>query len=132
MALTGDGGGRPQPDGGQEPGLGEDAGRVQGTRISLAHIHTHTHTHTDTHIHLHTHIRTQDIFDVKKVQFTSVLKASNLDPVVLQNVTKKLDDVLTSKVQPLHILRVPACCPLPQPRTCVHVCLTLQTRNGTN
>lgn len=39
----------------------------------------------------------RDIFEVKKAQFTSVLRASNLDPVVLQNVTKKLDDVLSSK-----------------------------------
>merc|ERR1719296_315223 len=33
----------------------------------------------------------RDIFEVKKAQFTSVLRASNLDPVVLQNVTKKLE-----------------------------------------
>lgn len=39
----------------------------------------------------------RDIFEVKKAQFTSVLRASNLDPVVLQSVTKKLDDVLSSK-----------------------------------
>lgn len=39
----------------------------------------------------------QNYFEQKKAQFTSVLRASNLDPVVLQNVTKKLDDVLSSK-----------------------------------
>lgn len=39
----------------------------------------------------------KDVFEVKKAQFTSVLRASNLDPVVLANVTKKLDDVLSSK-----------------------------------
>lgn len=34
-----------------------------------------------------------ELFDVKKAQFTSVLRASNLDPLVLASVTKKLDDV---------------------------------------
>lgn len=47
----------------------------------------------------------KDIFQVKKAQFTSVLRASNLDPVVLQNVTKKLDDVLSSKNEQIHELR---------------------------
>jgi len=47
----------------------------------------------------------RDIFEVKKAQFTSVLRASNLDPVVLQNVTKKLDDVLSSKNDQLSELK---------------------------
>lgn len=47
----------------------------------------------------------KDIFEVKKAQFTSVLRASNLDPMVLQNVTKKLDDVLTSKNEQIQELR---------------------------
>lgn len=47
----------------------------------------------------------KDHFEVKKAQFTSVLRASNLDPVVLQNVTKKLDDVLTSKNEQVNELK---------------------------
>mmetsp|Transcript_1994 Transcript_1994/g.2676 ORF Transcript_1994/g.2676 Transcript_1994/m.2676 type:complete len:474 (-) Transcript_1994:217-1638(-) len=47
----------------------------------------------------------KDVFEVKKAQFTSVLRASNLDPVVLQNVTKKLDDVLTSKNEQIQELK---------------------------
>lgn len=47
----------------------------------------------------------RDMFEVKKAQFTSVLRASNLDPVVLQNVTKKLDDVLTSKNEQISELK---------------------------
>lgn len=47
----------------------------------------------------------RDIFEVKKSQFTSVLRASNLDPVVLSNVTKKLDDVLSSKNDQLSELK---------------------------
>lgn len=47
----------------------------------------------------------QDVFDMKKQQFTAVLKASNLDPVVLQNVTRKLDDVLTSKSEQIQELK---------------------------
>lgn len=47
----------------------------------------------------------KDLFEVKKSQFTSVLQASNLDPVVLQNVTKKLDDVLTNKNEQVNELR---------------------------
>merc|ERR1712179_393239 len=47
----------------------------------------------------------RDIFEVKKSQFTSVLRASNLDPVVLQNVTKKLDDVLSSKHDQINELK---------------------------
>lgn len=35
-----------------------------------------------------------ELFEIKKAQFTSVLRASNLDPMVLASVTKKLDDVL--------------------------------------
>lgn len=35
-----------------------------------------------------------ELFDIKKAQFTSVLRASNLDPAVLASVTQKLDDVL--------------------------------------
>jgi len=47
----------------------------------------------------------KDMFEVKKAQFTSVLRASSLDPVVLQNVTKKLDDVLTSKNEQVNELK---------------------------
>jgi len=47
----------------------------------------------------------RDIFEKKKAQFTSVLRASNLDPVVLQNVTRKLDDVLSSKNDQLSELK---------------------------
>lgn len=36
-------------------------------------------------------------FEVKKAQFSSVLRASSLDPLVLTHVTKKLDDVLSAK-----------------------------------
>lgn len=39
----------------------------------------------------------KDMFQQKRAQFTAVLRATKLDPVVLQNVTRKLDDVLTSK-----------------------------------
>jgi len=46
-----------------------------------------------------------DVFEAKKAQFTSVLRASNLDPVVLASVTKKLDDVLTAKNEQINELR---------------------------
>lgn len=47
----------------------------------------------------------KEIFEMKKAQFTSVLRASNLDPIVLQNVTKKLDDVLSSKNEQIQELK---------------------------
>jgi hypothetical protein len=47
----------------------------------------------------------KSIFEQKKAQFTSVLRASNLDPIVLQNVTRKLDDVLTSKNEQIQELK---------------------------
>jgi len=43
--------------------------------------------------------------EVKKGQFASVLRASNLDPTVLKNVTRKLDDVLTNKNNTIDQLR---------------------------
>jgi len=46
-----------------------------------------------------------ELFDVKKAQFTSVLRASNLDPTVLASVTKKLDDVLSAKNEQIDALR---------------------------
>jgi hypothetical protein len=47
----------------------------------------------------------QDIFEAKKVQFTSVLRASGVDTVVLHNVTKKLDDVLSAKNDKINELK---------------------------
>ncbi len=47
----------------------------------------------------------QDQYRVKNAQFGAVLKASNLDPVVLQNVTRKLDDVLSAKSEQIDDLR---------------------------
>jgi len=47
----------------------------------------------------------QDQYRVKNAQFGAVLRASNLDPVVLQNVTRKLDDVLTAKNEQIDELR---------------------------
>jgi hypothetical protein len=46
-----------------------------------------------------------ELFDIKKAQFTSVLRASNLDPLVLSNVTRKLDDVLSSKNEQMEELK---------------------------
>jgi len=46
-----------------------------------------------------------DAFDVKKAQFTSVLKASNLDPMVLASVTAKLDEVLSAKNEQIEELK---------------------------
>ena len=46
-----------------------------------------------------------ELFDIKKAQFTSVLRASNLDPIVLANVTKKLDDVLSAKNEQMEELK---------------------------
>ncbi len=36
-------------------------------------------------------------FERKKAQFTEIVRSARLDPVVLQSVTRKLDDVLTAK-----------------------------------
>lgn len=47
----------------------------------------------------------QDQYRVKNAQFGAVLRASSLDPVVLQNVTRKLDDVLTAKNEQIDELR---------------------------
>lgn len=47
----------------------------------------------------------KEMFQAKRAQFTAVLRAANLDPVVLQNVTKKLDDVLTSKNEQIRELQ---------------------------
>jgi chromosome segregation ATPase len=44
-------------------------------------------------------------FETKRTEFTSVLRASNPDPVVLHNVTKKLDDVLTAKNEQIKELK---------------------------
>lgn len=46
-----------------------------------------------------------ELFDIKKAQFTSVLRASNLDPLVLSSVTKKLDDVLAAKNEQIEELK---------------------------
>jgi hypothetical protein len=45
------------------------------------------------------------VFETKKAQFASILRASRLDPVVLQSVTKKLDAVLTAKNEQIDDLR---------------------------
>jgi chromosome segregation ATPase len=47
----------------------------------------------------------KDVFETKKAQFGAVLRASNLDPVVLTDVTKKLDDVLSSKTEMINDLK---------------------------
>lgn len=47
----------------------------------------------------------RDVFETKKAEFTSVLRASNPDPVVLHNVTKQLDDVLTAKNEQIKELK---------------------------
>lgn len=47
----------------------------------------------------------QDQYRVKNAQFGAVLRASNLDPTMLQNVTRKLDDVLTTKNEQIDMLR---------------------------
>lgn len=46
-----------------------------------------------------------DVFETKKSQFGAVLRASNLDPVVLTDVTRKLDDVLSSKTEMINDLK---------------------------
>lgn len=46
-----------------------------------------------------------ELFEIKKQQFIAVLQASNLDPVILSNVTKKLDDVLTAKNEQIEELK---------------------------
>ena len=46
-----------------------------------------------------------ELFEIKKEQFTSVLRASNLDPLVLSSVTKKLDDVLSAKNEQIEELK---------------------------
>ena len=46
-----------------------------------------------------------ELFEIKKAQFTSVLRASNLDPMVLSSVTKKLDDVLSAKNEQIEELK---------------------------
>lgn len=50
-------------------------------------------------------VELQDQYRVKNAQFGAVLRASNLDPTVLQNVTRKLDDVLTTKNEQIDLLR---------------------------
>jgi len=47
----------------------------------------------------------QDQYRTKNAQFAAILRASNLDPVVLQNVTRKLDDVLSAKNEQIDALR---------------------------
>ena len=42
---------------------------------------------------------------MQKTQFTQVLRAANLDPVMLQTVTRKLDEVLSAKNEQLSDLQ---------------------------
>jgi hypothetical protein len=51
-----------------------------------------------------------DQLEKKEAQLGEVLSASNLDPGTLQQVTKKLDEVLDSKNQLIKVGAVYSCC----------------------